>query len=242
MNIGLLLGSIGLLTIADVNPAPVPAPSFKAGDTWVFDQTEQRGPNGFDQRRFDLTIERTSGDTMLVGIKRDGAPGGYEDHVLGTDWSLRHLVDGREAPTARPFTFPMTLGQTWTVDFADTTRRGAQTSLHVRRAYKVVDWEDVTVPAGTFHAIKVEASGVDEGVVDVPNAVVGGAASSSDGGSTFTHSQRGGTKLVTTRHSDTLYYVPSVKNYVKSVEEQYNSDDVLVKRQTRTLVSYQPGT
>ena len=178
---------------------------------------------------------------MLVGMKRDGAPMAYEDHVLGSDWSIRHVMNGQDAPTAKPFTFPMSVGQTWTVDFTDPTVRGAQTSLHVHRTYKVVGWEDVTVAAGTFRALKVEASGVDQGTIAVPNAVVGSAVNSSGGGATMTRSQRGGTRLLTIRSHDELYYVPSVRNYVKSIEEQYNTDDVLVLRQSRTLVSFSPG-
>ena len=242
MRIALFLATAGLLTVADAEPPVVTLPPIKAGDTWVFDQTEQRGPTGFGEQRIDLTVERTDGDTMLVGIKRDGAPTGYEDHVVGLDWSQRHLVNGQEVPTTRPLSFPMKIGQNWTVDFSDATRRGMQISLHVHRTYKVAGWEDVTVPAGTFHAIKVEAAGVSDAVVVTPNAVVGGAAASPLGGSTFTRSQKGGTGTRSVRTHDVLYYVPAVNNWVKSIEEQFNNDDVLVKRDTRTMVSYRLAT
>ena len=237
-----LLGFAALSTIAASTPASVEAPSFKVGDFWVYDQAIEHGTQGYDQQRLDFTIQRTGAETMLVGMKRDGAPGAYEDHLLGSDWSIRRVVNGQEATTARPFAFPMTVGQTWTEDFVDPTRRGAQISLHVHRTYKVAGWEDVTVPAGTFHAIKVEASGLDQGSFAAPNTAVGGVVSSLDGAATLTQSRRGGTKLLNIRSHDELYYVPEVKNYVKSVEEQYNTDDVLVQRQTRTLVQFRPGS
>jgi hypothetical protein len=242
MKIAQLAGGLALLTIANAGPGVLTAPSFKVDDSWVFDETQQRGTTGFGRQQIDIAIERTDGNTMLVGLKRDGAPGAYEDHVVGTDWSQRRVVDGQEVPTTRPFAFPMKIGQSWTVDFADPTRRGLQTSLHVHRTYKVTGWEDVTVPAGTFHAIKVEASGSSEGVVVTPAAAVGGVAASPLGGSTFTHSQPGGTASRTVRDVEQIYYVPEVKNYVKSVEEQYNGDDVLVTRNTRMMVSYHPAT
>ncbi len=234
-----LLGIAGLVTIAADDP--VQAPAFAAGDTWIFDQTVERGTQGFDQRRLDLKIERSDADTILVGLKRDGAPGNYEDHLVGSDWSIRRVLNGQDAPTARPFAFPLTVGQTWTVDFTDPTVRGSQTSLHVHRTYKAVGWQDVTVAAGTFHAIKVESSGIDQGTFAVPNAVAGSAVSSAEGGATVTRSQRGGLRLLTTKYHSDMYYVPTVKNYVKSVEEQYSTDDVLVSRQTRALVSFHPG-
>jgi len=242
MKIALMLGGLGLLTIADAEPPAVTGPVFKTGDAWVFDQTSQRGISGFSQQRLDLTVERTDGDTMVVGIKRDGAPTANDDHVVGQDWSQRHVVDGQETPTTRPLSFPMRVGQNWTVDFSDATRRGMQTSLHVHRTYKVMGWEDVTVPAGTFHAMKIEATGMSDGVIITPSAVVGGAAASPLGGSSFTHSQRGETASKSVRDYDLFFYVPAIKNWVKSVEEQYNGDDVLVKRETRVLVSYHPAT
>ena len=242
MKIALLLGSVGLLVIGNAEPPVVTGPAFETGDTWVFDQTDQRGASGFGQQRIDLSIERTDADTMLVGVKRDGAPTAFEDHIVGQDWSQRHIVDGQETPTTRPLNFPMRVGQNWTVDFSDATRRGMQTSLHVHRTYKVIGWEDITVPAGTFHAIKIEANGMSDGVIVTPGAVVGGAASSSLGGATFTRSQRGGTASNSVRDYAMFYYVPTIKNWVKSVEEQYNSEDVLVKRETRVLVSYHPAT
>ena len=241
MKITLFLGTAAVIATSNAEPPIVPGPAIKPGDTWIFDQTEQRGTNGFGEQRIALTVERTDATTMLVGIKRDGAPTAYEDHVVGLDWSQRHIVDGQETPTTRPLSFPMKVGQNWTVSFSDATRRGMQTSLHVQRTYRVTGWEDVTVPAGTFHAIKIEATGVSDAVFVIPNAVVGGAAASPLGGSTFTRSQRGGTTSKSVRDHDVFYYVPAINNWVKSVEEQFNSDDVLAKRETRVMVAYHPA-
>jgi hypothetical protein len=241
VKIEILLASAGLLTTPQLDPSPVAAPSFKTGDTWVYDQTEQRGTSGFDQRRLDLTIERADGDTMLVGIKRDGAPGGYEDHLIGADWSQRQVVNGEDAVTTRPYQFPMKVGQTWLADFTNATRHGLRLSAHVHWSYKVMGWEDVTVPAGTFHALRIAASGTEEAVEIVPTRASGGAAASPLGSSTYTNSQRGGTALVKIRTHSELYYVPSIKNAVKSIEERYSSDDILVDRSTRVLLSYRPG-
>lgn len=244
MNHGLMIATIMLSNLAAAVPAsaPVPSPSFAVGDVWVFEDTVERGTQGYDERRLNLRIERTGPETMLLGIKRNGAPGPYEDHIIGADWSLRRIMNGHEGVTARPFVFPLTIGQSWTVDYVDPTQRGQQSSLHVHRTYRVVGWEDVTVPAGRYHALDVEASGVDQAMVTAPSVVTGSATSSATGSTTATHSQLGGTRQLTVNFHADLYYVPSVKNYVKSVEEQFNTDDVLVKRETRQLVSFQPAS
>jgi hypothetical protein len=186
----------------------------------------------------DLAVERVDETTMVVGVKPDGAPGGFEDHVVGLDWSKRELLGGEETTTTRPFVFPMKPGDTWAIDYVDPLRRGAQISNHVRQRYKVVGWEDVTVPAGTFRALKVESNGVAEAAFEVAAASVGGVAATGQGATSITHTQRGGRRLVALVTHAELYYVPNIKTYVKSVEERYNNDNVRVVSETEVLTSY----
>jgi hypothetical protein len=215
-----------------------PAPSFRVGDSWVFEITTQKGANGFSQVKLDDTVERVDETTMVVGVKADGAPSGYVDRVVGLDWSKRQLVGGEEATTTRPFAFPMKPGDTWTVDYVDPLRRGAQISDHVHRRYKVVGWQDVTVPAGTFRALKVVAEGVDQATFEVAAASIGGVAATGQGVTSLTHTQRGGRRLVARATHAELYYSPATKTYVKSLEEQYDNDNVRVLSETQALTSY----
>jgi hypothetical protein len=238
----MLLGAAALLTTAAAKPDAVPAPSFRVGDSWVYEQSHQQGTQGFGQQRLDMTIERTGEDTILIGMKPDGVPMAYEDHVMGPDLSQHRIVDGKDVETVRPLNFPMAVGQSWSVDFTDPTRRGQQASAHIHRTYKVIGWEDVVVPAGTFHAIEVESSGVDQAVIDVPNVAMGGAMASPQGATAISQSQRGGRQLLTVRWHSEMYYAPAVKNFVKSVEEQFNTDGVLVSRDTRLLDSFHPAS
>jgi hypothetical protein len=234
----LMLGLCAPAAADAASPASVPAPVFKVGDSWVYDQTTEKGPTGFGQVRLDFVVERLEGDTMMVGVKTDGAPTAFQDHEVGTDWSQRRVVDNQNTVTTRPLTFPMFVGQSWTIDYVDTTRRGAQTSAHVHRTFTVVGWEDVTVPAGTFHAIKVVAKGVDNGTLEVPNSAVAGTVAGAGGATTVAHTQRGGTRTITRATYTEIYYVPELKNWVKTIEEQYNTDNVRTTRTTLTLVSY----
>jgi len=222
-------------------PAPVPAPALQAGDTWVFDRSHEEGANSFTQGRWDFTVERPGSDMMVVGLKRDGAPTGYQDHMVGADWSQRRIVDGVETVTGRPFRFPLKVGDTWSADYTDPRQHGFQTSAQFHTTYKVVGWEDVTVPAGTFRALKVEANGTADGKIDVPASAVSGTLASTTSGTTMSHVQAAQSRVVHHITYGAFYYVPSIKYYVKRLEEQYNGENVRTTRDIDVLVSFKSG-
>jgi hypothetical protein len=223
------------------DPPAILAPVFNVGDTWVYDRSNERGTSGFTQRRVDLTIDRVDTDTMLVGYKPDGAPIAFEDHRTGLDWSQRHLVDGVETVLGRPFAFPMKVGDTWTADYVEPKPQGRQTFAHFHQNYKVVGWETVTVPAGVFRALKVQEDGVAEARITTPASASSAAVATPSGGATVAVAQRAQSGLVHVITYAAFYYVPSIKYYVKSVEEEYDSDDVRITRDTDVLVSFRPG-
>jgi hypothetical protein len=223
------------------DPPVVPAPVFTPGDTWVLDRSTEKGVSGFSQRRLVLTIDRVDADMMLVGIKPDGAPVAFEDHRMGLDWSQRRLVNGAETVTTRPFNFPMKIGDAWTADFVDPTPQGQQTSAHIHKIYKVVGWETVTVPAGVFRALKIQEDGTAEVQVAAPASASSTAVATPSGGATVAVARPAHSGVIHLTLYAALYYVPSIKYYVKNVEEQYNSESVRVKRDTEVLVSFRPG-
>src|SRR6185437_9661344 len=86
--------------------AAVPAPQLHEGDSWAFEETIEHGP-GFVEHHKDLRIQSVDSDTMLVGVRLDGAPANFQDHLLGSDWSQRRTIDGKDVVTGRPFSFPL---------------------------------------------------------------------------------------------------------------------------------------
>ncbi len=224
------------------DPKSVAAPDLKAGDSWVFDRAHEQGTTGFSQRRLLLRIERVGTDTMVLGIKEEGAPKDFEDHLMGVDWSQRRLFGTEDTVTGRPFEFPLAIGATWSIDYVDPRRLGTRTSAHIHSVHKVVGWEDVTTPAGTFRALKIEANGTEEDQFVVPSvAVSGSTASPISGATSIAHAQRGGTGVQHVILYAALYYVPDVKYFVKTIEEVYNSENVRISRDTQTLVSFKPA-
>ena len=218
----------------------VSSPTYTPGDAWVSEDVIEKGQTGFSKNQINIVVEGIDSATMTVGIKTEGAPTGFEDHRIGTDWSQRRLVDGVETITTRPLQFPLHIGQSWSIDFTDHTRRGNLLADHVKRSYKVVGWEDVTVPAGHFHALKIAISGVDDLTISVPSNAGSAVVASPAGSTSIAHTAPGGIVQVARVMNEQFYYVPEIRNFAKSVEEQYNVDDVRISRQTRQLIRFTP--
>ena len=217
---------------------PIAAPEYKPGDTWVYDRTHESKGKSFRQERVDQVIERVGEDTVVLGVKLDGAPGDFEDHMVGLDLSEPKIFDGRTVITERLVSFPLKIGGTWEEDYVDPRQQGIQSSAHVRRIYKVVGWEDVTVPAGTFHALKVEANGTLVAQVYLPASAVSGAVAAPTGGTIVAHTEKARSGTATETTYRVIYYVPGIKRCVKFVDEKYNAEGVRVDRDTSVLASF----
>lgn len=236
------VAAAGLALIAAAPPSTgVPAPSFQAGDTWVFDRAHEQGTASYKDERIDLKIESVNSDSMVVGFKPDGAPQDFQDHIMGLDWSQSHVFDEKPTIVGRPFTFPMSIGATWSVDYTDPRQKGTKLSDHVHNDYKVVGWEDVTTPAGVFHALKIEATGLEEVRMIVPGSAGASTIATPTGAAALSQVQRQRVGVLKIVLRDQIFYVPSLKYYAKIVSEQYNADGIRTMRSTDTLVSFKPG-
>ncbi len=229
----------GLARAAD--PVSIPAPELKVGDAWVVERTIQKGQAGFSRARQELGIERLNADSMVVAIKAEGAPTAPQEHIIGRDWSLRLMVDGRQTATAQPLSFPLKVGESWTGDWTDPRHQGNQVSAHFHRSYKVVGWEDVTVPAGTFHALKIESNGVADADQIVPTVAQGTAITEPGAGAALSQVRKGGPREIHMTTYSVIYYAPEVKHAVKVVGEEYNASDIMTERTTEELVSFKPA-
>jgi hypothetical protein len=242
MRFSAILAIVASATVGLAQPTSVSAPSLKPGDTWVFDRSVERGTNGFNERHVVLKVQHVGADTMVVGLKLEGSPLDFQDHVTGVDWSQRRIVGGNQTVTGRPLSFPMAVGKTWTSDYTDPTRHGLQTSAEHHETYKVVGWEDVTTPAGTFHALKIESEDKEKAQFAAVNGAVGGTVNTADGATVVAQTQHLGPRTVYGEAFSTFYYVPEVKYWVKTVKEDYDSENVRTQRETDALVSFTPAS
>ncbi len=122
------------------------------------------------------------------------------------------------------------------------TPQGRQTFAHFHETYRVVGWETVTVPAGVFRALKIEENGMADARIASPATATSAAVATPSGGATMAMTQRAHEGVVRVITYAAFYYVPGIKYYVKSVQEQYDSDNVRMSRDTDALVSFKPGS
>ncbi len=133
---------------SDRDTAPIPPPSLHVGDVWV-DRIQ-----GTDR---EFRIESAQGGTMEVN---------YWGIEQVTDANLniivyRSLTESSSEPTvsSKPgmwFEFPLYPGKTWVNSFDWELKGAAPTTGSGEDHGHAIGWEDIQVPAGTFHALKVE--------------------------------------------------------------------------------------
>ncbi len=226
-----------LTTAAFAQPAPeIQPPQFKLGDTWVFDRNIQRGTVGYNEGRWQLSIDRIDDDSILLGTKPEGSPNAPQEQLRGRDLRYLRNVDGQQTTTGRPVAFPLAVGRTWTTEFTDPPENG-RGPAHWRLSYRATGWSDVVTPAGRFHAIHIEAKG-QWSSTNTATTTVAATASTPEGSTTVVRRKTpdpGPTFGLSLRSYD---YAPEVREFVKTVYDDYNSENVRTRRTVQTLVSF----
>ncbi len=168
--------------------APVAKPDVKPGDRWVY-------------RRMDYWTNTVIGtyEMRAVFVGRDviqvvntvPGKGGESDSTYTSDWNAVSTYFEVFYPNFGLLKFPLQTGKTYKVAFESVF--GATREFRVRhdRTAKVLGWEEITVPAGKFRALKVEIAGSFQRL----DMSLGGTA------------------------RNVVWYVPEVKRWVKMMYE-----------------------
>lgn len=128
-------------------------PAYKVGDTWKYGRTDL------------WRNERTEGWTLTVGGVADGQVRFDGLNELKETFRLFHTLEGNYVAGGRtsikPFvpqlSFPLAVGKAWEGSYEWTNLQGVTGSTTLK--VKVLGREQVTVPAGTFDAFKIEYQG-----------------------------------------------------------------------------------
>jgi hypothetical protein len=235
------LAFIGMFLIPPAHAQTTAAPKFVVGDTWVVQRTVERGA-GWQQTRVELAVVRATADLIAISDKVAGSTVPPTEALAGMDWSRSRSVNGRQTVINRPLLFPLATGKTWVIDYTEINPNRQHSSEHFRTPYKVTGWEDVTVPAGNFHALKIEAEGEWEAVVAPAIGAVSGSRVDAQGSTTVVQTNKTTPTTTSGRTYKAFWYVPEVKRWVKSVEEYYSSGGVRNERFTEELVSFKPSS
>jgi hypothetical protein len=116
------LYALALLSIASAAPAPaqnVNAPTIKAGDTWTYKTTTEKGASGWNQTRDETTVSRVTSSTIYYTVKASGSTQPEKELFAGVDWSRVRDIDGKETVVNRPLSFPLTTGKAWEIHYAE---------------------------------------------------------------------------------------------------------------------------
>lgn len=181
-------------------------PELKIGDTWAYQRLDVR--TGEKRGAGTHILEALSDERIVVQTKALDRAG---REMSGTnsytrDWNLTEVKAGDTVSfTARPawgyYKFPLEVGQQWEANFATTSLSrtasgvkgtGERTSRWQWKV-RVEGVESVTVPAGTFDALKLRYEGNFD-TTDGPRRWSG-------------------------TRTETLWYAPAVKRHVKFEHE-----------------------
>ena len=189
----LLLALVFPAACAAQADAPVARPTVKPGDRWIYHRTDYRTSRSAGTRE-----ERVSfaNDAVIHTVVSLFGKDQETDATYTSSWNGVSSWDGGVfSPDTGGLKFPLTVGDTYPANFEN--RRPRRGKFHVthQRTAKVLAWEEVTVPAGRFRALKVEVAGsfkrLDSGVT-------------------------GGTRMV-------FWYVPEIRRWAKLTYEDWHS-------------------
>ncbi|MBE1160155.1 hypothetical protein [Dyella acidiphila] len=219
----------------------IDVPALKSGDSWVYTYTTENGQRGWSQKDEEIAVERVTGEDVLITLNQKGSNQPPAEELRGLDWSHTVDINGKQQMVSQPLSFPLHEGKKWELSFTQANPDPKLTSRTTQCKYAVTGWEDVQVPAGKFHALKVECDG--QWSADLaPGVNVAQLGSATQSGTTMvSQTQRVVPHTVTGRIYRAYWYVPTVKRYVKAVEENYNGSGFRTYRLTEELDSFKPA-
>jgi len=203
---------------------PIAAPKFSENDSWTYQHTVESTATGRHQLRVESTVLQAGPTSITLSNRPVGSTVPPSEQLGSLDWSRFRSVNGRRTVVDKPLSFPLVVGKSWAVEYSENRPNREHSREHFRTVYKVVGWEDITVIAGTFHALKLEAEGQW-------SATLAPATTKDDapGATPAVPASKGAASTASGRTHQVFWYVPAVKKWVRSVEEFYDSDGVRSK-------------
>ena len=185
LRIALAVVALSFVGVCYAQADAVPRPQVKPGDHWTYrriDYETQRRGSAFTE-----TV--TFANQRIIEIVGDRRRDDKEiDTTYTAEWNLiSSRNSGIFEPDQELFKFPLRPGDAHDARYeVRFPRQGAYEVRHARHV-KVVGWEEVSVPAGKFRALRIESQGTFERV----------------------------DKSLSGTAKDIMWYVPEVKRYVK---------------------------
>ena len=214
-------------------------PTVKAGDTWKYRTTSEKGTNGWMQTDDEILVSRVTSSSIYYSSKQSGSTQAPRDLIAGLDWHRMRDVNGKETVVNQPLAFPLAPGKSWDVEYTEQHPNKAHKFEQWQQTFKVIGYEEVVVPAGKFNALKIEAEGHWSAELEPSQTVVQGAQTAESNTTMVTEVMKTTATPVAGRTYKAFWYAPEVRRWVKSVEEYYGNGGVRNERYTGELESFQ---
>jgi hypothetical protein len=234
----LFTGLAGLTLSVSCLAQSIDAPSVKAGDTWTYRITTEKGANGWNQSHDEITVSRVTASSIYYTSRQSGSTQPGKDLIAAADWSRLRDLNGTETVVNKPFSFPLSQGKTWELQYIEQHPNPAHKFEQWHNKFTVVGFETIEVPAGKFNALKIESEGQWTAELEPNQTVVQGAQSTAGGTAMVTQVKKTAATMATGRTYKAFWYAPEAKRWVKSIEEYYGNGGVRNERYTGELESF----
>jgi hypothetical protein len=132
------------------DPARVESPEARLGDTRIYDVLEPR--SRAVRRLEELVITEITDAQVQVTDKVSSTVTAYEKN-----WALKQVGARVYTQPVQALSFPLEVGKKWEHSNSYVHASCGLTTSTLKS--EVVGWEDVTVPAGSFRALRIDSSG-----------------------------------------------------------------------------------
>ncbi len=143
----LLIFLVALIPAILYGQDKIDAPAWNVGDRWVLGDDVVITVASADQSSFSVTYTIAGRDSTIV----------YQKPSLSRlYYKVRDKSINYEGRNKRLFNFPMEIGKSWQDKFVEKpTALGSQETTYIE-TFTPLGWEDITVAAGKFKAVKIE--------------------------------------------------------------------------------------
>lgn len=154
--LALLLFTVPILSSGQ-SDAPIRRPEIRVGDSWTYRSTNLLAPGTHEHE----TRVSFADDKLILTVSTRKSDGKEFDASWTPGWNaVRSYSEFMYRPHTGTFRFPLRIGDEYEAKYELLRPRAHTVVSTTTRTVKVVGWETVEVPAGTFRAIKVVAEGL----------------------------------------------------------------------------------
>lgn len=152
----LLLLALPAMSAAQ-SEARIVKPEIRVGDSWTYRSTNLLAPGTHEHETRVSFVD----NKLILTVSTRKSDGKEFDASWTAEWNaVRSYSEFMYRPHTGTFRFPLRIGNEYEMKYELLRPRADTVVSNTTRTVKVVGWETVEVPAGTFRAIKVVAEGL----------------------------------------------------------------------------------